>query len=195
VEEGSPIAQQAFYQFDFDKNDEPMQIARRYCQGCTFLDPIAVPIIIHRNDLSRIAPLWLSKTVEIRDDMRNWPPSWTNKSQSAVGLSWTAEMFGYVFAASELGIRHDIWDLQVVPSVHKTLITPIIHFHVEVPLPDGRVWYKHTDTAGYNIPWPLPPGTDEVTSIFITKLHEAYTILNSTGFQFHGGRYEPNFRL
>jgi hypothetical protein len=30
-----------------------------------------------------------------------------------IGLGWTAEMFGYVFAASELGIRHEIWNLQV----------------------------------------------------------------------------------
>ena len=30
---------------------------------------------------------------------------------SPVGLSWTAEMFGYVFAASELGIRHEVRSL------------------------------------------------------------------------------------
>jgi hypothetical protein len=32
-----------------------------------------VPIIIHRNDLQRIAPLWLAKTIEIRKDRKNWP--------------------------------------------------------------------------------------------------------------------------
>jgi hypothetical protein len=32
-----------------------------------------VPIIIHRRDLLKIAPLWLSKTMEIRNDRRNWP--------------------------------------------------------------------------------------------------------------------------
>ncbi len=43
----------------------------------------------------------------------------------------------YVFAASELGIRHEIWSLQSVPKVHVQLDTPIIHFHVDVPLSNG----------------------------------------------------------
>jgi hypothetical protein len=105
-----------------------------YCQ---------VPIIIHRRDLEKIAPRWLAKTRQIRDDRANWPNHWTNRdcpglhtaqpqtcwvvahapnaflwiesddlllwiegdnllpdagSASKVGLSWTAEMFGYVFA-------------------------------------------------------------------------------------------------
>jgi hypothetical protein len=30
--------------------------------------------------------------------------------------------------------------LQDVPPVHKTLTSAIVHFHVRVPLPDGRVW-------------------------------------------------------
>jgi hypothetical protein len=34
---------------------------------------VQVPIIIHRRDLQRIAPLWLSKTMEIRNDRHNWP--------------------------------------------------------------------------------------------------------------------------
>ncbi|EKX36882.1 hypothetical protein GUITHDRAFT_116905 [Guillardia theta CCMP2712] len=137
VEEGAPVAQQAFYHFDFSTDDVPMQIARRYCRNCSFLDPIAVPIIIHRHDIARIAPLWLKKTREIRIDKPNWPISWYNTSMSPVGLTWTAEMFGYVFAAAELGIRHEIWDLQNVPRVHKEIFTSIIHYHVEVPIPDG----------------------------------------------------------
>jgi hypothetical protein len=83
--------------------------------------------------------------------------------------------------ASELGIRHEIWHLQDVPPVHKKLISPVIHFHVEVPLPGGKKWYKHTDDAGYNIPWPVPPETDEVTRTLITKLHDAHEALGETG--------------
>jgi hypothetical protein len=85
---------QAFYHFDIESDDVAMQIAHRYCKSCTFLDPIAVcirvvyfwrdiqliftkcfqvPIIIHRRDLEKIAPLWLSKTIEIRQDRKNWP--------------------------------------------------------------------------------------------------------------------------
>jgi len=197
VEEGAPIAQQAFYNFDVDSDDPPMQIARRYCRNCTFLDPIAVPIIIHRRDLARIAPLWLQKTMEIRNDRANWPNCWDNRTCHGTGLGWTAEMFGYVFAASELGIRHEIWDLQVVPPVHKEVITSIIHYHVEVPLPDGRVWYKHADDACCRIPWPVPPDTDNVTRTVISKLHQAHELLgdyNHTWPEPRSNKYLPESR-
>ena len=41
--------------------------------GVTIIDGLQVPIIIHRRDLERIAPLWLEKTKEIRKDKKNWP--------------------------------------------------------------------------------------------------------------------------
>jgi hypothetical protein len=33
---------QAFYHFEMQSDEVAMQIARRYCKNCTFLDPIAV---------------------------------------------------------------------------------------------------------------------------------------------------------
>mmetsp|Transcript_53170 Transcript_53170/g.140548 ORF Transcript_53170/g.140548 Transcript_53170/m.140548 type:complete len:406 (-) Transcript_53170:1459-2676(-) len=93
VDEGFPVAQRAFFSFA-NTNDVPMQIARRYCTGCTFVDPIAVPVIIHRRDLIKIAPRWLQKTAQIRAERGTWPPNWDNKTLSPVGLGWTAEMFG-----------------------------------------------------------------------------------------------------
>lgn len=35
VEEGAPIAQGAFYHFDFDKDDEPMQVSSSVFNACT----------------------------------------------------------------------------------------------------------------------------------------------------------------
>ena len=43
------------------------RFSRQYCPNCTFVEPIAVPIVIHRHDLRRIAPLWLKKTAEVSD--------------------------------------------------------------------------------------------------------------------------------
>ncbi len=47
-----------------------MQIAQRYCRGgvCEHFDPVAVPVVIHRRDLERLAPLWLQYTRDIRRD-------------------------------------------------------------------------------------------------------------------------------
>lgn len=86
-------------------------------------------------------------------------------------------MFGYVFAAAELGIRHEIWDLQNVPPVHRQLKASVIHYHVEVPVGDKKVrdelcrvllmavqWHKSKEGCDVDIPWPVPPGTDEVTA-------------------------------
>lgn len=72
-----------------------------------------MPVLIHRKDAERLAPLWLKWTELIRNDTEDgdlkWDPEWKK-----VSFSWTAEMFGYVFAACELGLRHDMWtDLQV----------------------------------------------------------------------------------
>jgi hypothetical protein len=36
---------QAFYHFEMQSNEVAMQIARRYCKNCTFLDPIAVSML------------------------------------------------------------------------------------------------------------------------------------------------------
>jgi hypothetical protein len=44
-----------------------------------------------------------------------------------------------------------------VPPVHTELFTSIIHYHVEIPLPNKQVWYKHAENAGSVIPWSLLP--------------------------------------
>ena len=43
-----------------------------------------------------------------------------------------------MFAAAKLGIRHEVMELQNVPTVHKMITTAIIHYHVEVPLKNGK---------------------------------------------------------
>jgi len=191
VQEGAPVAQPAFYSFDVNKpNSVPNQIARRYCPKCAFVDPIAVPIIVHRRDIEKIAPLWLSKTEQMRKEKDTWPNAWSNASLSPITLGWTAEMFGYVFAAAELGIRHEIHDLQVVAPVHKRLAAPFIHYHVAVPV-GNRKWHKANVDAATNIPWPLSPDIDEVTAMLITRLHNASVTLPPTGHEWTQSYYQP----
>jgi len=182
VVENAPIAQQAFFSFVFGegngtgKDNVAAEVARRYCKGCTFVDAVAVPIMIHRKDLEKIAPLWLAKTLEMRRDRPNWAAAWS-EATSSLGLGWTTEMFGYVFAAAELGIRHEIWNLQNAAPYDKRLTAPIIHYYERVSLSDGRSWEKKSADAASNIPWPVPPDTDLVSATTLMKLHEAYHIL------------------
>ena len=74
VREGRALGQQAYFNFDFADGEAQdnlaAQVARRYCKGCRLapgsLDPVAVPILIHRKDLNKLAPRWLQKTLEMR---------------------------------------------------------------------------------------------------------------------------------
>ena len=122
VEEGRPQANQGYYSFKKADSIE-MQIARHCCKGlCLHFDPIAVPVVVHRNDLEKIAPLWLKYTEDIRRDRQGpnkWPIEWNDNRFTVNRIEWVAEMFGYVLAAAHLDIRHEIVDLQMVPSVHK----------------------------------------------------------------------------
>jgi hypothetical protein len=190
VVEGRPIAQQAFFNFVFSEKRQgnvAAEAAARYCKGCDFVDAVGVPILIHRRDLEKLAPRWLQKTLEMRRDRGNWPRSWT-ESTNSLGIGWTSEMFGYVFAAAELGIRHDIRKLHDAAPYDKRLSAPIIHYYERVHLIDGRTWNKKDAGAAWNIPWPTPNSTDAVSNMTLHKLHSALELLGpSTDAHFAAG--------
>jgi peptidyl serine alpha-galactosyltransferase len=193
VEEGSPVAQQGYYTFKVEEPEQPeMQITRKYCPTCKHIDPIAVPVVIHRRDIERIAPLWLNKTEMIRQDKSVWPIEWNDNKYVVNRIEWVAEMFGYVFAAAELGIRHDIWHLQDVPGVNDEQTAPVLHYHVAVTI-GGKTWGKGQEDAASNFVWPLPPGTPEVAAAMMRKLHDAHESLPPTGHVWTVGYNQPEF--
>ncbi|KAI3723845.1 hypothetical protein L2E82_35606 [Cichorium intybus] len=51
-----------------------------------------------RNYLSTLAPMWLSKTEEVREDTAHWS---TNITGDIYGKGWISEMYGYSFGATE----------------------------------------------------------------------------------------------
>lgn len=53
---------------------------------------------MHIDDLRALAPLWLSKTEEVREDRAHWP---TNYTGDIYGTGWISEMYGYSFGAAE----------------------------------------------------------------------------------------------
>jgi len=185
VDEGAPVSTQGYYSFK-DENSIEMQIAKHYCKGiCKHYDPIAVPVVIHKNDLARLAPLWLTYTEAIRKDREGpnkWPIEWNDNRFTVNRIEWVAEMFGYVLAAAHLDLRHEIMDLQLVPSVHKKLTpgVPFLHFHVRIETADHQTWSKGVDHAGQKFPWPVAEGTDEVTTRLLHALHDAYEALGET---------------
>lgn len=54
---------------------------------------------MHIDDLRVLAPMWLSKTEEVREDRAHWA---TNITGDIYGQGWISEMYGYSFGAAEV---------------------------------------------------------------------------------------------
>ena len=78
VRRGKPVAMKGL--FTFDEHSREKDIVRRYAAAggiaCAQPDAAAVPILIHKEDLKRVAPLWLKWTQMIRNDREAHDPSW-----------------------------------------------------------------------------------------------------------------------
>ena len=86
--------------------------------------------IFHREDLRQIAPLWLEYTKKVRAFANAHPDQYFNESfhyQSPPGspgptplematkhkqARWHGEMYGYVFAAAEVGVTHRVREVR-----------------------------------------------------------------------------------
>mmetsp|Transcript_14995 Transcript_14995/g.32563 ORF Transcript_14995/g.32563 Transcript_14995/m.32563 type:complete len:243 (+) Transcript_14995:2-730(+) len=185
VVEGYPIANAGYYNFpDDDPESVEFEICKRYCPWCKWFDPIAVPVVIHRKDAEKLAPLWLNMTIKIRNDRHNWPKNYTDNSKTVNSLGWVAEMYGYVIAAAMLGLRHEIWDLQGVPGVHKRLTAPFLHYHISVII-NNHTWNKGHEDAATGFVWPVNkdmPGWDVVKERFNLALHDALTAVGVSNY-------------
>lgn len=91
-------------------------VIARHCRRPRAVQGIGIPIVIHRDDLTALAATWLEKTESIRDDRR-----------SCARVGWVAEMWGYAFAAAELGLRHRRRVLARFPTEDRTDL-PLIHY-------------------------------------------------------------------
>merc|ERR1719168_472698 len=83
------------------------QLYQELCTVCNdFVDYVAVPIFIHKDDLAAIAPLWRKFVIIIKDKVDR-EPGFKQKYEH-LQIDWGGEMHAYIMAASELGIRHAV---------------------------------------------------------------------------------------
>eukprot|EP00656_Telonema_subtile_P001604 TRINITY_DN10701_c0_g1_i3.p1 TRINITY_DN10701_c0_g1~~TRINITY_DN10701_c0_g1_i3.p1 ORF type:complete len:157 (-),score=19.98 TRINITY_DN10701_c0_g1_i3:109-579(-) len=118
-------------------------------------------------------------------------------------LGWCEEMYGYIFAAAALRVKHRItpglqirdveakltwsqWEQSSYLMIHMgrawfprkyaNEVTPQ-WVHTEgkrLRAPQTeQVWCKCNYTAGTVVPWPLPEGIDMVSNITLTLLHDS----------------------
>jgi hypothetical protein len=173
VTKGNPFAQKGY--MDWVPGGPFESLTKHFCPGCGRADALAVPLVIHREDLEAIAPLWLSTTERIRAEKASWAPEW---SKPSFALSWTAEMYGYIFAAAQLGIKHSVSDrAQEIVGFNKRVKAPVLHYSLKLQMgkgPDGREvqWHKYFENAGTVIP-EAPAGQTEVVATLLAALRDA----------------------
>ncbi|MEO1397376.1 MAG: PqqD family protein [Pseudomonadota bacterium] len=92
-------------------------------------DRVMIPTLIHTSDLRRIAARWLELCRVVRDNFRHADGS----------MLWEADMFAYVAACAEYGLRHEATNLGVATNWDPELMpdAPIIHYCQTVYDVDG----------------------------------------------------------
>jgi len=154
---GRPISQPIGY---MDPGAGPAaELAVRHCRRPSAVQPLGIPTLVHRDDLRALAPLWLAKTEAIRSDRRG---------RQLAG--WPAEMWGYAFAAAELGLDHDLRQLAAFPGDDR-IDLPIVHYCYHSQDPDARWRWDKRDYRPWE-PVPDPPlGTAMAATALIRVLN------------------------
>eukprot|EP00756_Hemistasia_phaeocysticola_P063564 Hpha_TRINITY_DN7037_c0_g1::TRINITY_DN7037_c0_g1_i1::g.22931::m.22931/K20781/SGT1; peptidyl serine alpha-galactosyltransferase len=195
VTKGHASAQAAWYVHNVAGVTE---MWKQFCeQNCDWkLDLVAVPIFIHRDDMEKIAPLWVKYSLLIKERLE-WDKVFLRR-YNYLQVDWCAEMYGYVFAAAHAGIPHkvvpslQVRDVDTPPPRAEQDKIPMIHMgrawfpksygckewcHTEGKEWSYRgqqVWCKCNKTASDIIPWPLPEGEmDFVSRHTLTILHNS----------------------
>lgn len=164
AEKGKPVA--AYY--GYLKGCDNI-LAKLHTKNPDLCDKVGGLLAFHISDLRRFAPLWLSKTEEVREDKEHWA---TNITGDIYGKGWISEMYGYSFGAAEIGLRHKINDnLMLYPGyVPREGIEPVL-LHYGLPFSVGNWSFNklahHDDGIVYecNRLFPEPPYPKEVLQL------------------------------
>lgn len=164
AEKGRPVS--ALYGYLIGCDNILAQLHTKHPELC---DKVGGLIAMHIDDLRALAPLWLSKTEEVREDRAHWG---TNITGDIYGTGWISEMYGYSFGAAEVGLRHKINDnLMIYPGyTPRRGIEPIL-LHYGLPFSVGNWSFSklahHEDDIVYDCGrlFPEPPYPKEVRSM------------------------------
>lgn len=161
AEKGRPVA--AYYGYLVGCDNILAKLHTKHPELC---DKVGGLLAMHIDDLRALAPLWLSKTEEVREDRTHWG---TNITGDIYGAGWISEMYGYSFGAAEAGLQHKISeDLMIYPGyIPRKGIEPIL-IHYGLPFSVGNWSFSkldhHEDDIVYDCGrlFPEPPYPREV---------------------------------
>lgn len=164
AQKGRPVAQYYGYLIGCDNI-----LAKLHTEHPELCDKVGGLLVFHIDDLRSMAPFWLSKTEEVREDRAHWA---TNVTGDIYGTGWISEMYGYSFGAAEVGLRHKITDdLMIYPGyIPREHVEPIL-FHYGLPFKVGNWSFSkldhHEDGIVYDCGqlFPEPPYPRQVKMI------------------------------
>ncbi|PIA51431.1 hypothetical protein AQUCO_01100336v1 [Aquilegia coerulea] len=161
AEKGRPVS--ALYGYLIGCDNILAQLHTKHPELC---DKVGGLLAMHIDDLRALAPMWLSKTEEVREDRAHWA---TNITGDIYEKGWISEMYGYSFGAAEVGLRHKINDdFMLYPGyIPRPGVEPIL-LHYGLPFSVGNWSFSkmdhHEDAIVYdcNRLFPEPPYPREV---------------------------------
>uniref|UniRef100_A0A5B7AHT0 Hydroxyproline O-arabinosyltransferase-like domain-containing protein n=1 Tax=Davidia involucrata TaxID=16924 RepID=A0A5B7AHT0_DAVIN len=164
AEKGRPVAAYYGYLVGCDNI-----LARLHTKHPELCNKVGGLLAMHIDDLRALAPMWLSKTEEVREDRAHWA---TNITGDIYGKGWISEMYGYSFGAAEVGLRHKINDdLMIYPGyIPREGVEPIL-LHYGLPFRVGNWSFSkldhHEDDIVYDCGrlFPEPPYPREVKAM------------------------------
>uniref|UniRef100_A0A5B7AF85 Hydroxyproline O-arabinosyltransferase-like domain-containing protein n=1 Tax=Davidia involucrata TaxID=16924 RepID=A0A5B7AF85_DAVIN len=164
AEKGRPVAAYYGYLVGCDNI-----LARLHTKHPELCNKVGGLLAMHIDDLRALAPMWLSKTEEVREDRAHWA---TNITGDIYGKGWISEMYGYSFGAAEVGLRHKINDdLMIYPGyIPREGVEPIL-LHYGLPFSVGNWSFSkldhHEDDIVYDCGrlFPEPPYPREVKAM------------------------------
>lgn len=164
AEKGRPVAAYYGYLIGCDNI-----LAKLHTKNPELCDKVGGLLAMHIDDLRALAPMWLSKTEEVREDRGHWA---TNITGDIYAQGWISEMYGYSFGAAEVGLRHKINEnLMIYPGyIPREGVEPIL-LHYGLPFSVGNWSFSkidnHEDGIVYdcNRLFPEPPYPREVEAM------------------------------
>ncbi|KAK7260643.1 hypothetical protein RIF29_26865 [Crotalaria pallida] len=164
AEKGRPLA--AYYGYLRGCDNILAQLHTKHPELC---DKVGGLLAMHIDDLQTLAPIWLAKTEEVRQDRAHWG---ANITGDIYEKGWISEMYGYSFGAAEVGLRHKINDnLMIYPGyVPREGVEPIL-VHYGLPFSVGSWSFSKADHDEDDIVYncgqlfPKPPYPREVKKL------------------------------
>ncbi|KAM1014989.1 hypothetical protein EV1_044420 [Malus domestica] len=177
AEKGKPVA--AYYGYLVGCDNLLAQLHTKHPELC---DKVGGLLAMHIDDLRALAPMWLSKTEEVREDRAHWT---TNITGDIYGKGWISEMYGYSFGAAEVGLQHKINDnLMIYPGYTPAEGVEPILLHYGLPFSVGNWSFSkldhHEDGIVYDCGrlFPEPPYPKEVIMMELDQYKRRALMLN-----------------